>query len=249
MRTDPKNTEYSVVDGGRRRDEGREKVLEGEIEVGVSEEEKARLERDGAFAAVEKKVVDKRVLMGQGKRLEELEERSRRDWEDPYERSRLLRKEFRVGRKIRRGAEERGERLKEKFSLGVEMVEEREEDVVRAGLIEFGKTEDGKRRERDMFEQEDIDGNTHPRNARAEKKDPSTADLLAKKKISLAHELRGNTRAAMDPFSASQRQSSWQPILKRKKPENQASDKERTANKLVEYDSDSPYHPFLCSTY
>ena len=247
VRTDPKNAEYVVVEGGRRRDEGREKVLEGEIEVGISEEEKARLERDGAFGALEKKAVDKQVLVGQGKRLEELEERSRRDWEDPYERSRCLRREFRVGRKMGKEGEERGERLKEKFSLGVEMVEEREEDAVWAGLIEFGKME-GRSKTTGLFEQEAMKGNSQPRNATGKrKKKLNTADLMAEKKASLAHELRGNTRAVMDPFLASQSQSSWQPTLKRKKPESQVTDQERIANRLVEYDSDSPYHPFVCS--
>lgn len=244
MRTDPKNTEYVVVEGGRRRDEGREKLLEGEIEVGVSEREKARLERDGAFGAVERKGVDKQALVGQGKRLEELEERSRRDWEDPYERSRALRREFRVGRKVRKEGEESGERLKEKFSLGVEMVEGREEDALRAGLVEFGKTEDG-RRKKALFEQELVYESSQPTDARMKRrKQLSTAALVAEKKAHLAHELRGNTRAAIDPFQASQNKSSWQPTLKRRRPGNQIPDHERVANSLVEYDSDSPYHPF-----
>jgi coiled-coil domain-containing protein 130 len=245
VRTDPKNTEYVVVDGGRRRDEGREKVLEGEIEVGVSEEEKARLERDGAFGAVEKKVVDKQVLVGQGKRLEELEEKSRRYWEDPYERSRALRREFRVGRKVQKEGHERGERLQEKFSLGVEMVEEREEDALRAGMVEFGKTEDGRRRKQGLFEQELIHESSQINDARGKKKkQPSAPDLMAEKKASLAHQLRENTRAVIDPFLASYNTSSWQSSLKRKRPENQVSDIGPSASSLVEYDSDSPYHPF-----
>ncbi|ERF70467.1 hypothetical protein EPUS_04745 [Endocarpon pusillum Z07020] len=245
VRTDPKNTEYVVVEGGRRRDEGREKVLEGEIDVGVSEEEKARLERDGAFGAVEKKIVDKQALQGQGKRLEELEERSRRDWNDPYERSRALRRDFRVGRRDRKEGEKRGEELQEKFSLGVEMVEEQKEDAVRAGLVEFGRTEDMRRREKGLFEQGSSSGKRESEDVRSKrKKTPRTADLMAQKKASLAHELRGNTRAVIDPFLASQNKPDWQPMLKRKRPENQATDHERITNSLVEYDSDSPYHTF-----
>lgn len=247
VRTDPKNTEYVVVEGGRRRDEGREKVLEGEIKVGFSGEEKARLERDGAFGAVERKVVDKQVLVGQGKRLDELEERSQRDWEDPYERSRALRREFRVGRKVRKAGEERGERLKEKFSLGVEMAEEREEDATRASLVDFGKMEDGRRRERSLYERGGMNGNGQPKDPGGNgRKKLGAADLMAEKKASLAEELRRNTRAAIDPFSASQSKPSWQPVLKRKKAEDQESDHDPVANRLVEYDSDSPYPPFPC---
>ena len=247
MRTDPKNTEYVVGEGGRRRDEGKEKVLEGEIEVGLSEAEKARLERDGAFGAVERKVVDKQVLLGQGKRLEELEWRSRRDWEDPYERSRALRREFRVGRKARKEGEEKGEKLKEKFSLGVEMVEETEEDAMRAHLVEFGKMEGERRRQNGLFGQQDMDGNNQPRDVMGTKeKKLSTAEMVAEKRASLANELRGNTRTAMDPFSVSQSTSTWQPVLKRKRLLNQRPDHEPIANSLVEYDSDSAYYPSLC---
>jgi Saf4/Yju2 protein len=248
VRTDPKNTEYVVVEGGRRRDEGKDKLLDGEINVGVSEEEKARSERDGAFGAIEKKVVDEQALVGQGKRLEELEERSRRDWEDPYERSKSLRREFRVGRRLRKEGEESGERLKDKFSFGVEMLEEKKEDAVRAGLIEFGTTENGTRRRRDLFDNNVSGGDSKPRDAGVKRKRTKlvTAELIAEKKASLVHELRGNTRAAMDPFSTSQSRPSWQPELKRKRPENQVSGHEVAANKLVEYDSDSSYHPFLC---
>jgi coiled-coil domain-containing protein 130 len=249
VRTDPKNTEYVVVDGGRRRDEGREKILDGEIEMGVSEGEKARLERDGAFGAVEKKVVDKQALVGQGKRLGELEERSRRDWEDPYQRSRALRKEFRVGRKVRKEGEERGERLKEKFSLGVEMVEEREEDAVRARLVDFGKIDDT-RREKGLFEQELDEGKRQADDANGKrKKKPIIASLVAEKKASLAQEIRGNTRAVMDPFSTAQGTSTWRPSLKRKGAGDHAQDNRRTPNKLVEYDSDSPYRSLLCPAF
>ena len=246
MRTDPKNTEYVVLEGGRRRDEGREKVLDGEIEVGISEEEKARLERDGGFGAVEKKVVDKQALVGQGRRLEELEERSRRDWENPYERSRALRRYFSVERRARKEGEERGEKLKEKFSLGVEMVEEREEDAVRARLVEFGRVEDRKRK-KGLFEQDVEHGKKQTEDSKEKKKKLSTADLAAEKKSSLAFELGGNTRAAMDPFITTQDKRTWQPSLRRKGVGDHERNNERMPNKLVEYDSDSPYHSFSVS--
>jgi coiled-coil domain-containing protein 130 len=246
VRTDPKNAEYVVAGGGRRRDEGREKVLEGEIGLAVSEEEKTRLERDGGFGAVEKKAVDKQALVGQRNRLEGLEERSRRDWDDPFERSRALRRDFRLGRRMRKEGEERGNELKEKFSLGVEMVEEREEDAVRARMVEFGRIEDGRRRERGLFEREVVNENNEPGSAKiARAKKLSSAQLMAEKKEHLAQELRGNTRAAMDPFSA-QIKPSWQPSLKRKKPTHQGLEHEPIIGKLVEYDSDSPYRTYLC---
>jgi coiled-coil domain-containing protein 130 len=38
VRTDPKNTEYVVVEGSRRRDTGEDKLLDGEIRIGATEE-------------------------------------------------------------------------------------------------------------------------------------------------------------------------------------------------------------------
>jgi hypothetical protein len=246
VRTDPKNTEYVVVEGGRRRDEQRDKVLDGEIVIGATEVEKARLEQDGAFGAVEKKFVDSQALLGQAKRFEQMEERSRRDWEDPYEKSRALRRDFRAGRKARKEAEESAEKLKDKFGLAVEILDEREDDAARARLIDFGSTDDAKWREKALFETKPINRDAQSRESRVsgklnEKARSKKRDTIAERKASLAHELRGNTRAAINPFSTSQDKQSWQPSLKRKRPTEQIEDDKTLADKLVEYDTDSPY--------
>ncbi|OAP54720.1 hypothetical protein AYL99_11168 [Fonsecaea erecta] len=148
VRTDPQHAEYVVVEGGRRRDTGAEKVLDGEIRIAgpgggnVTEEDKARLERDGGFGALEKKVQDKTLFDSQKERLESLLQASERDWADPYERSRQLRAEFRVGRRKRQADEKSGEALKEKFGLALDVVGEHAEDGERAKFIEFGEHPD-----------------------------------------------------------------------------------------------------------
>ena len=125
IRTDPKNAEYVVTAGARRRDCGGEKLLDGEVRIGTggwTEEEKDRLEKDGAFAGLEKKVEDKRAGQAQKKRLDELANISERDWGDPYARSQALRREFRVGRRKRQDDEQMGESLKERFGIEIEML-------------------------------------------------------------------------------------------------------------------------------
>ena len=239
VRTDPKNAEYVVVEGGRRRDEGKDKVLDGEISLGGSEEERARLEKDGAFGTLEKKVEDKQILVGQGKRLEDLEARSRRDWEDPYARNRAIRKDFRVGRKLRKEGEQRGEVLKEKFGLGFDMVEETEEDAIRASLVQFSKPGLVKR-ERGLFDQEPVKSGPKPGEAASKRKrKKSAAEMKAEKTTLLAKELRNNTRAAMNPFEPKKEATAWQPAIKIIKPDSDSHNEKKPGfNKLVEYDSD-----------
>jgi coiled-coil domain-containing protein 130 len=142
MRTDPRRAEYVVVEGGRRREYGG--VKEGDLDLGlgvgkVSEEEKERLEKDGGMGMLEKKVEEKTKAEREKMRVEELWKLSGRDWGDPYERNRALRREFRVGRRKRLADERSGEVLKERFGMELEMVPLEEEDVEAARKVDFVK--------------------------------------------------------------------------------------------------------------
>ena len=240
VQTDPKNTEYVVAEGGRRRDTGEDKLLDGEIRIETTEEEKARLEGEGGFGKLEKKIEDKQRLLDEKDRLEELAKRSQRDWEDPYEQSKRLRREFRVGRNERKEAGLKAEALKDKLSLGIELVEEREEDGMRARLVEFGEPVEAASRQKPMFaskEQEPQLILTKGRGKRGKK--IAAAELEAQNKAKLSEKLSGNTRAAMDPFLSSAQ--AWQPTTKRKKV-NPAADVGKVSvtqsTALVDYDSD-----------
>ncbi|KAF7174087.1 hypothetical protein CNMCM5623_006373 [Aspergillus felis] len=126
-------------------------------------------------------------------------------WEDPYEVSRRLRRTFRVERKAREGVEAKAEALRDKMSLGIELVEETEEDSLRAGMVDFGRGDDTTliTRRRPLFDS---------RNG----KRPKAADTLADRKALFRSELTGNTRAAVDPF-LNQDGSAWRPEVKRRK--------------------------------
>jgi coiled-coil domain-containing protein 130 len=238
VRTDPKNTEYVVVEGGRRRDYG--EVEDGLGRERTTEEEKDRLEKDGGFGAVEKKVEDKKKLLSESERLEELKKRSERDWEDPYEMSKKLRKGFRPGRKERKDAEVRGEALKEKLSLGIDLVEEREEDTQRAKFIEFGTNVPKEIGDlKPLFAQALSSklANPPPDGGKGGKK-PTAEQLVAAKKAKLQGRLTGNTRAAIDPFASPNR--IWQPKVRQKMVSSDTSSVPVAGNlALVEYNSDS----------
>lgn len=198
IRTDPANTAYVVVEGGRKRDTG---DAGGIGEIAVGEDRKAK---EDAFARLEGKVEDKRRAETERSRIEDLQRRQNRDWEDPYERSRRLRRTFRVERKAREGAEAKAEALRDKMSLGIELVEETEEDSLRAGMVDFSRGDDTTQitRRRPLFD------------SRNGKRD--VANTLADRKALFRSELTENTRAAVDPF-LNQDGSAWRPEVKRRK--------------------------------
>lgn len=230
IRTDPKNTAYVVVEGGRKRDTGEDKELQpGEIAIrppGVRTEDPA--EKD-PFAKIEGKVTDKRRADTETSRILELQKRQNRDWDDPYEKSRRLRRTFRAERKGLEKAEANREALKDKMSLGIDLVDETEEDRRRAGMVDFGDDHSTVSagatrvtRVRPMFKQRLAKA---PSDADLRHKGkqgglgPRTASLISQRKAALRHELTGNTRAVVDPFLAAgvDDEGAWQPSTKKRK--------------------------------
>lgn len=213
VRTDPKNAEYVVVEGGRRRDTGADKLLEGEILLGSTDTEKAEREKEGAFGSLEKKVEDKAIANSQQARIVELRKRSERDWSDPYEINKRIRKDFRAGRLQRQADERSGGALQEKFGLGLDLVASTSEDTDRAKLVDFGEQKEITMSGRAMFGiHSAAPSQTSERNTG---KNGQKIDLAAETKSALHNTLRDNTRAGTDPFVPGA--SAWQPIARRRR--------------------------------
>lgn len=198
IRTDPKNTAYVVTEGAKKRDTGEDKVQEGEIKI-RTEEERERLAND-AFAALEGKVEDKRQATTDKSRIEDLQKAKERHWEDPGEANRILRKTFRVGRKRKQENERLSEALKDRMSLGTELLEETEDDRRRAGFVEFGEIGGEqaiiKAQSRPLFQ--DLSNSKKALTKRVNTiKAVSEAE---KSREALRKELGNNTRAVLDPF-------------------------------------------------
>lgn len=228
IRTDPKNTAYVVVEGGRKRETGLE-AEDAEI-LGRFGAKKEDGKGGDPFAKLEGKVEDKRTFDSENRRIWELKKRQDRDWEDPYEKSRKLRRRFRVERKGLEGAEREREKLKEKMSLGIELVDEVEEDRVRAGMVDFGAGDasDASRaaRARPLFEPKTPPAATESRRTGKVGHGKRAGDLLAQRKATLRNELAGNTRAVVDPFLNNG--GAWQTEAKRRKPANKAVSGDKT---------------------
>lgn len=207
IRTDPKNTAYVVTEGGKKRDTGDDKVLEGDLRM-RSEEERERLRND-AFAALEVKIDDQKHMAISKSRIEELQLDKDKNWDDPYAASKNLRRVFRADRKARQNQEALSEDLKDRMSLGIHLLEENEDDRRRAGFVEFGQAaaEEGeiatatailKAKSKPLFAQ------TTPTPLKL----PPKQNNIKLKKVAesqqkrekIRKELGDNTRAALDPF-------------------------------------------------
>jgi coiled-coil domain-containing protein 130 len=243
VRTDPKNAEYVVVEGGRKRDTGEGKLLDGEVRIGLTEEEKDRLEKEGAFGALERKVEDKKVHDEQTKRIEGLLRDREKSWADPYEKSRLLRKDFRIGRRKRQADEKTGEALQEKFGLGVDMLAPEDDDAERAKLIGFGEVKGNDVATKPMFVTKVVKPTEVQEKSRGKGGNKAEGALLVQKST-LQDTLRGNTRIAIDPFLREDKP--WQPQVKRMRVDAEGEisgvnemPAKPEATALVDYDSDS----------
>lgn len=204
IRTDPKNTAYVVTEGAKKRDIGDDKVHEGEIQF-RTDEERERLQKD-AFAALEVKIDDRKQATTDKSRIEELQLAKEKDWDDPYAASKKLRRAFRADRKVRHRNEALTEELKDRMSLGMDLLEETEDDRRRAQFVEFGDlSQTGsemaihKAHARPLFATDTSIAKVAPGSASKTKKFKGLQENEIRKE-KLRQELQNNTRAVMDPF-------------------------------------------------
>ena len=264
----PKEYAYVVISGAKKRDYGDEKAdAQAEAEGGVrikTQEEREELERD-AFKRLEGKVEEKEKTKGDKSRIEELYKDSERRWEDPYEVGRRLRRGFRIERKERERVGRGNEALREKMSLGFEILGEEEEDRVRTAVVDFERRderigEEEKVRRRALFERREEEeknqgnGSETMSGKKRKKKKMTDGQLAQASKERLRSALGANTRAVLDPFLNDAIPTATSPgvrafaSIKRRRPAtdipaNGTSDnsEKRTAGKnpvLVDYESE-----------
>ena len=250
IRTDPKNTAYVVTEGAKKRDTGEDKVLEGDFQL-KTEEEKDKLRND-AFAALEVTIDDRRQASADKSRINELIEATEKNWDDPYAANQKLRRGFRIGRKKREKEHAATEALKDRMSLGIDLLEETEEDRRRAGFVDFGEHESASQERviraiqgKELFPSSTKSSNRTPLKRGTPK---LKAELATERsRARLQQELGRNTKAALDPFLSSTKSTATRPLgLKRKRETQRAGDPAATsaevasdlqsASSLVNYD-------------
>jgi coiled-coil domain-containing protein 130 len=225
IRTDPKNAAYVVVEGAQKRDYGPEDKgaeAEGDLKF-LTQEEKDR-RRNDAFANLEGKLEDKVTDKKNKERVEELYEKSE-VWRDPYDVNARLRQGFREKRKAWKQEERHKEGMQDKFSLGIDIVDETATDRLRASIVDFGgHEEDNVTTDRvvwkPLFEDVKVSRSDTPVSKAGKLK---SADKAEKSRQDLQHALVENTKAAVDPFLVNMN-SKVKPtfiVLKRKRDDSQ----------------------------
>ncbi|KAL2135051.1 hypothetical protein VTI74DRAFT_9971 [Chaetomium olivicolor] len=241
MQTDPKNSEFVVVSGARRRDYGHEQEEDSLVASEgfriLTERERAE-QRESAFGKLERTIADREQLEGARQRIGELMDAADRQWDDPYAQNQRLRKAFRVGRHQREREADKAEELKERMGLGIELLPETEEDAKRARLVDFGSADAGedklvdralarplfgKGSEQKRKNNDSSDSAHKPRKLKSE-------IAASRMRDNLVSEIVSNTRAAKDPFldfssrESTPRKPTLLPGLKRKRAEEDEPD-------------------------
>ena len=149
------------------------------------------------FERREKAVEEKTAVTAGAQRVKELWELQERQWADPYEHSRKLRRVFRAERKVLAAKAERNEALADKAGLHIELLDETKEDAERAKLIEFS-SDHGRNleeaRARPLFQKEQT--------VKSLRITPKTRqrDIPEMTRESLKRDLERSRRMAADPF-------------------------------------------------
>jgi coiled-coil domain-containing protein 130 len=96
-----------------------------------------------AFFKLEHGVQDQRKATETVPVLTQLQRLNDAQWRDPYTQSQQLRRKFRDQKKIDKANQEKKDKLRDKMSLHIDLVDEHPDDDIRAKLTEFA----GKRKE------------------------------------------------------------------------------------------------------
>ncbi|KAK7534968.1 CWC16 protein [Phyllosticta citribraziliensis] len=244
IRTDPQNSEYVVTEGARRRDTGSKELYQHDVKDGLFEivtaEEKERRRQD-AFAAFEGKKTEAEQGKMEERRIEELKAWREKDWADPYAANKRLRRPFREARKEREKDDEFKEGLQEKYGLGFDIVDGREEDAERAKMIEFGRDED----EGDFLgvaKRPLFDTTSREPSQPKSRGKTKAAQSIERSKKALQQTLEGNTRAALDPFLSEKPRSTTHIIagIKRRRADADDADGSRSLDGQTEKMSPIP---------
>ncbi|KAK0672023.1 CWC16 protein [Cercophora samala] len=200
IQTDPKNTDYIILSGARKQNVSTS--TDDLVTTSIKTQREKEEERETAFGKLEKTIADREQARDATIRISELQDTNERLWEDPFTANRRLRASFREGRHKREKEGEVAEGIKQRMGLGIELLPEKEEDGMRARLVDFGGVPEElewgaeKALARPLFE----DGK-RKEGPKKERKGKLKREIRAERmRESLVEEIRTNTRAASDPF-------------------------------------------------
>eukprot|EP00050_Salpingoeca_kvevrii_P011668 m.17062 g.17062 ORF g.17062 m.17062 type:complete len:344 (-) comp3565_c0_seq1:30-1061(-) len=137
IETDPKNDDYRVVSGGKRKNESFSAADNETIEV-MSDAERQRLETDAMYR-IEHGAADRAKAKRAAPAIERLLDLKDRTSRDDYASNSLLRRNFRVQRRALKKQAATDKALLDKSSLDLDLVPENPLDVAQAKATKFGE--------------------------------------------------------------------------------------------------------------
>lgn len=133
IHTDPKNAEYVVVSGAKRRAEPHWDTSEAGA---VKTHDPSEME--DPFQKLEKSVRQEQAVREDLPDIERLRQRQERQWLDPFAQSQKLRRAFRDRKRVLKEASDALEGYRSRNALHIRLVDEEPADIVSAQHVDFG---------------------------------------------------------------------------------------------------------------
>jgi coiled-coil domain-containing protein 130 len=106
----------------------------------LDKEVKEKLESDPMYR-LEHGIKDKKIIEASQPHISQLQHLNEEQWSDPYTKSQLLRRQFRNEKKKLKAESDANDLIRDKHSLGIELLPELPSDVVRAKTAQYHSTE------------------------------------------------------------------------------------------------------------
>ncbi|RHZ59516.1 hypothetical protein Glove_363g7 [Diversispora epigaea] len=135
IHTDPKSSEYIVVNGARKKVETWEP--EDTETIQLKDEEEAKKLVDNAFYKLEQTVKDEEKSKQALPILTRLQILNDKQWADPYTHSQRMRKKFREEKKNLESIKRADDEIRDRNSLSIPLLPESSDDIVKAKTTEF----------------------------------------------------------------------------------------------------------------
>ncbi|KAI9246506.1 CWC16 protein [Phascolomyces articulosus] len=234
IHTDPKNTEFVVIDGAKRKVE-EWKEEDTEVIKLQDQETKEKLESDPIYR-LEHGVKDKQVEKESLPKLTQLQHLQESQWSDPYARSQQLRRKFREQKKLDKLENDETEKLRDKHSLHIPLLPESSNDRLEAKKVDYSDPNE--------IEQRKLEKSVSGLFSKTStKKNTATLSSSTTTTSNAARDLRDRaamrTRLKTDPFLQQSSSGSSTGLFRKKNDESKLNNVMVRPNKKIRIDKDN----------
>ncbi|KAJ3044733.1 hypothetical protein HDV00_001137 [Rhizophlyctis rosea] len=200
IHTDPKNAEYVIFSGARKREEGYTPEDAGVMAL-QDEKETEKLASD-PFYRLEHGIEDKQKAVDALPVITQLQQHNDKYWKDPYTLSRTVRKRFREEKKVAEADQRVGEGIRDKHNLLLDIVPSDPKDAEEAKRIKWDPDPSPVESQKEEVHSSSIFSSSRPKTATPSPSSSSAAKPASRTSTpSLKHKVLSRERK--DPFAIS----------------------------------------------